>query len=303
MDFDPNDDQRAFLDVLEQMATGPDAAWGHDPDWKRYQWSPALDATLDENGFFDCAAEPDLGPVAGALMVMRLAELPVLVEAAASTLLRPRLAPDLPRPVAVMTGDGPAPFLPVARSVLRLAPDGVSAAVLDLGDVAAAESLFAYPFGQVGTPGAGWQAVDADPDTARDLWRVALAAELAGVLKGGLGAVLEHVRSRRQFGRPLGSFQAVQHRLAGASARIEGGAWMALRAAETGDAADAAQALGWMQASATRIVYDLHQFMGAMGLTLEHPLHRWTYRARWLKSALGGAEANLSLAAARTWGA
>ncbi len=37
------------------------------------------------------------------------------------------------------------------------------------------------------------------------------------------------------------------------------------------------------------IVYDLHQFLGAMGLTLEHPLYRWTYRAKLLKSEFGGA--------------
>ncbi len=42
--------------------------------------------------------------------------------------------------------------------------------------------------------------------------------------------------------------------------------------------------------------------LGAMGLTLEHPLHRWTYRARLLRTSLGGAAANQALAAARRWG-
>jgi len=39
-----------------------------------------------------------------------------------------------------------------------------------------------------------------------------------------------------------------------------------------------------------------------MGLTLEHPLHRWTYRARLLRSSLGGAGANLQAVSTRRWG-
>ncbi len=42
------------------------------------------------------------------------------------------------------------------------------------------------------------------------------------------------------------------------------------------------------QESATRVVYDLHQFMGAMGMTLEFPLHLWTYRLKALLSELNG---------------
>jgi hypothetical protein len=40
--------------------------------------------------------------------------------------------------------------------------------------------------------------------------------------------------------------------------------------------------------SATQIVYDLHQMFGAMGITLEHSLHLWTYRLKALLSELGG---------------
>ncbi len=300
MEFTPNDDQRTFLGVLDQIAAGPEAAWAVGTDWQRFQWSGALDAILDENGFFDCAAEPDLGPVAAAEMVMRLAELPVLVESAASALLRPRFAPDLPRPLAVVVGPAQAiRFLPVARSVIRVGTDAVE--VAELPDPAApVDSLFAYPMGRVPAD-LTWRKIAADPAEMLDAWRVAVAAELAGALQGGLTSVLAHVRDRRQFGRALGSFQAVQHRLAGAAARIEGGRLMTLRAAATGDPAEAARALGWLQNSATTIAYDLHQFMGAMGLTLEHPLHRWTYRARLLRSEMSGGTANLALAADRTW--
>lgn len=301
MDFAPNDDQRIFLGVLDQIAAGPEADWAVGSDWRRFQWAGALDAILEENGFFDCAAEPDLGPVAAAEMVIRLAQLPVLVESAASALLRPRFAPDLPRPLAVAIGPAQAiRFLPVARSVMRIGAAGVEVADLAEGAAAPADSLFAYPMGHLPADLA-WRSIRVDPVEVLDCWRVAVAAELAGALQGGLTSVLAHVRDRRQFGRALGSFQAVQHRLAGAAARIEGGRLMTLRAAATGEPVDAARALGWLQASARTIAYDLHQFMGAMGLTLEHPLHRWTYRVRLLQAEVSGGTGNLALAAERNW--
>ncbi|MDF0599606.1 acyl-CoA dehydrogenase family protein [Psychromarinibacter sp. C21-152] len=303
MRFEPNEDQATFLSVLDQMAEDAGAAWEVPADWSRFQWAAGLDRTLEENGFFDCAAEESLGPVAAAAMVHRLARLPVTLEVAASALLRPFLPKGLPRPVAVIDDSPAAPirFLPVAASVLSLSGDAVRVAVLAEGDVRPVDSLFAYPMGVFARTIGDWQRLDADPNAVREAWRVALAAELGGTLRGGQDAVLAHVRERRQFGQPLGSFQGVQHRLAGAGTKIEAAYWMTLRAAQGVDPADSAVALGYVQNAATAAVYDLHQFMGAMGLTLEHPLHRWTYRARLLKSALGGPSGNFGLVARRKW--
>jgi hypothetical protein len=236
-------------------------------------------------------------------MVFRTASLPIAVECAASAMLRPGYAPDLPRPVAVVE-DGAKHairFLPVARSVIAIGADQIRAAIIEPGAVQPVESLFAYPMGVLDGSELDWKPVDAQPGVVRDLWRVALAAEIAGVLKGGLDAVVEHVRQRQQFGRALGSFQTVQHRLATAAAKIEAAYWLTLKAAQSLAPADAATALGYVQEASTKIVYDLHQFMGAMGLTLEHPLHRWTYRARLLRSALGGAVGNLQAVSEARW--
>ena len=64
--------------------------------------------------------------------------------------------------------------------------------------------------------------------------------------------------------------------------------WLALKAAATADEGDAALAAMHAQNSATRVVYDAHQMLAAMGMTLEHPLHLWTYRLKALLSELGG---------------
>lgn len=304
MYFEPNGDQVTFLSVLDQMMASADARWKPTPDWERYDWPAGFDRMLEDNGFFDCAAEQSLGPVAAVAMIHRLAALPVAVESAASCVLRPVCAPDLPRPVAVIEGDigCPTRFLPVARSVVHLDGDIVRTATLDTGAVEEIESLFAYPMGILKETSLDWRPVAADPSIVVDRWRVAVAAEISGALKGGLEAVLAHVRDRKQFGRPLGSFQAIQHRLAEDAVRIEAAELLALRAAQSADPLHAAATVAYMQDASTEIVYDLHQFMGAMGLTLEHPLHRWTYRVKLLRSALGGAQENYRLASTRHWG-
>ena len=218
-------------------------------------------------------------------------------------MLRPLLGRDLPRPFAVVESPmaDAIRYLPVARSVISLAGERVQAAVLPSNALAPVESLFGYPMGRLAGDAVGWQTVDADPVRLRNAWRVAIAAELAGTLKGGLDAVVAHVRERHQFGRPLGSFQALQHRLAGAATKLEGAYWLTLKAAQHLDPVATATALGYVQEAATRITNDLHQFMGAMGLTLEHPLHRWTYRARLLRSSMGGAAANFEHIAGSRW--
>jgi hypothetical protein len=303
MRLEPNEDQATFRAVLEQMMGAPEAGWKVAPEWARFDWSVELDTKLEASEFYDCAAEPSLGLVAAADMTYRLASLPVLVESAASSMLRRPYAPHLPRPLAVIESDTshPVRFLPVAKSAILIGADGIKAATLSANAVKPVESLFAYPMGLLNTTELDWQPIDADPQILRDTWRVAVAAEIAGALKGGLDAVVAHVKQRHQFGRPLGSFQTIQHRLAGAAAKIEACYWLALKAAASLSRADAVTALGFAQEASTKVTYDLHQFMGAMGLTLEHPLHRWTYRVRLLRSSLGGAGANLKAVSTERW--
>jgi len=302
MRFIANEDQAAFLSVLDQMIE-PHRVWRVAHDWSRYDWSAELDEALETSGFYACAAEPSLGLTAAAIMTYRLATLPVLVESAASSTLRALHAPDLPRPVAVIEGEllSVAPYLPLAKSVIWIGEDLVQAAVLPDGAVDPVESIFAYPMGVLKAPAMEWKTLATDPAIARDVWRVALAAEMTGCLKGGLDTVVAHVRARQQFGRPLGSFQGIQHRLAVAAVKVEAAYWLTVRAAQHPGTPEPSAALGYVQEAATPVVHDLHQFMGAMGLTLEHPLHRWTYRVRLLKSSMGGGSTNMRGVAAKRW--
>lgn len=303
MRFEFNEDQSALLSVLDQMADSDEAAWKTSPEWERFEWSPAFEKLMEENGFLDAAREETLGLPAAVALTHRVARLPIAVECAASAVLRPLFAPDLPRPLAVVEGSPATPtrFLPIARSALLVTTTEVRQATLGPNSVSPVNSLFAYPMGVVADGAVDWQPLDIDPRAVNDCWRIALAAEIGGALKGALDAVIEHVKQRHQFGRPLGSFQAIQHRLAAAAGRIEASYWLTMKAAQGLHSADVVVALGYAQESSTRIVHDLHQFMGAMGLTLEHPLHRWTYRVRLLRSAMGGASVNMQSISERRW--
>ena len=136
----------------------------------------------------------------------------------------------------------------------------------------------------------------------RTRWRIAFAAEAAGLLAAALESVCTYTAERHQFGRPLASFQGMRHRLAEAQVRTNGVYWLAMKAAATLDPSDAAMAAFHAQESARVVVYDFHQFLGGMGMTLEHPLHLWTYRLKLLTGELGGRGANALAAAEALWG-
>ena len=122
-------------------------------------------------------------------------------------------------------------------------------------------------------------------------FRQAMAAVRALQIAGAAGAALEmtvgYVRERRQFGRPLARFQAVQQHIAvaaaetAAAAQIARAAFAALDREPDGDdpflAASAKIATGRAGTIAAKAA---HQFHGAMGFTAEYPLHRLT-RAIW----------------------
>jgi alkylation response protein AidB-like acyl-CoA dehydrogenase len=167
------------------------------------------------------------------------------------------------------------------------------------------ETLFAYPLATL-TEKARARAVAVELPGAsallRQWWEIGLAAEITGAMESALKSTVDYVTQRKQFGKPIGAFQGVQHRLAEAAVLVEATRWLTFKAGDSGEPADAALAAGYAQEAARRVAYDFHQFHGAMGLTLEHSLHLWTYRLRALLGELGGAAARFEAAAAAVWG-
>lgn len=304
MDLSLSDDQVAILDAIDSLAKPYAGASLHDGGFALS--SDALDRELAEGGFLDVAFDPDLGAVSAALIVERLARLPHAVEAAVSALVRPLLGEDVPRPLCLIEegkGHRPIRFLFPGATVLVVGRDRVSSFVATADQVRAEpEALYGYPMGTLlEMPSERTDHAVAANDV-RVRWRVGLAAEAAGLLAAALESTSAHVTDRQQFGRPLATFQALRHRLAEAQVRTNGVYWLAMKAAGTLDAGDAALAALHAQESARATVYDFHQFLGAMGMTLEHPLHLWTYRLKALIGELGGRGGQALAAADALWG-
>jgi alkylation response protein AidB-like acyl-CoA dehydrogenase len=296
MDFTLSEDQAAIQDALDKLAE--EFAWVPADFHKFVLFGDKLERELEAGQYFDIAAIPELGALSAALAVERLARLPYTVETALSMIVRPMLDMGLPRPFSVVEHGRPGRFLPIAKTVIVIDGDSVGIAHPAEGDVEALpESLYAYPMGRFIRP-PSVKPLSAEQGAQVKTWiRVALAAEMTGLLQGAIDATVEHISVRKQFGRPLGTFQALRHRMAECAVLTGGVRLLARKAAWSGNAGDAAVAALYAQDSATRVIYDVHQMMGAMGMTLEMSLHLWTYRMKALLSELGGRSGNATVVA------
>ncbi|NUW40515.1 acyl-CoA dehydrogenase family protein [Nonomuraea rhodomycinica] len=156
--------------------------------------------------------------------------------------------------------------------------------------------------------GAGWTRV-------RDLGVAALAAEQTGGAARCLEMATAHARARHQFGRPIGSFQAVKHKLADLLLLVESARSAALGAAEAGaaglnaadlDGADleeaAAIAGSYCSEAYLTAAGENIQLHGGIGVTWEHPAHRYFKRATSDAQLFGPPQAHRARLAARVLG-
>jgi alkylation response protein AidB-like acyl-CoA dehydrogenase len=119
--------------------------------------------------------------------------------------------------------------------------------------------------------------------------RRALAAEIVGVVEAALAVAVAHTIGREQFGRPIGSFQAVRHQLAEAHVALTAARSM-LDAARTAPDPAWAAMLAKLQAgrSQAAVMRNAVQVSGAMGLSQEGAMHRYVARAHTLDALYGG---------------
>ena len=141
------------------------------------------------------------------------------------------------------------------------------------------------------------------PDAAVRV-RAAMAAEVVGLSQRALDMTLEYVKDRKQFGTPVGAFQAVSHRCAAMLLHTESARSAALYAAWAADAAPdrlaeaaalaaAAAADGGREVTASAI-----QAHGGIGFTWEADVH-WLYKRAQLDAALLGGSGRHRAALAR----
>ena len=146
--------------------------------------------------------------------------------------------------------------------------------------------------------------VENEVDGDRRKLLTAYALEAVGIGTRATELALAYASTREQFGRKIGSYQAISHSLVDAYVAVELSRslayWAAWCVAEEDE--QAALAAGAANAQATEAAVlaceKSIQAHGGIGFTWEHPLHRYYKRALWLESALGyGREQRAEVAA------
>ncbi|MFV0493686.1 acyl-CoA dehydrogenase family protein [Mycobacterium sp.] len=124
------------------------------------------------------------------------------------------------------------------------------------------------------------------------------SAHQLGVLERGLQMTAEYARTREQFDRPIGSFQAVGQRLADGYIDVKGLRLSVTQAAwkvseDLPADIDVASAAFWAADAGHRVAHSIVHVHGGVGVDTDHPVHRYFLAAKETEFALGGATGQL----------
>ncbi|HZQ56790.1 MAG TPA: acyl-CoA dehydrogenase family protein [Acidimicrobiales bacterium] len=256
----------------------------------------ALDAVLARGedlgalGYLDVVR--DAGPIEGVLVVERAAAAVAAGPTAARVLAGPLAGVhDLPAAVGLVEGRSAlCRWGPVCDAYLVLDGDDALLAAREDVDVEPVESTYGAPYARI-TVRRGTRV--AAGDRLRRAWQVAIAAEAEGLMLAAITKTAQHVSERVQFGRPIGAFQAVQHRLAAAYAQAMGARWLARRGAWYADDEFLTASAAAYACEAAALTYqNTHQVTGAIGITSEYGLVGLTLPLLALRQELGGQRAH-----------
>ena len=141
----------------------------------------------------------------------------------------------------------------------------------------------------------GGDPLPGDVSGAVDIGAIALAAELVGVAQRALDIGVEYAKEREQFGRPIGAYQGVSHRLAEMLWDVEEARSLTYYAAWAADAQRESLPLASSMAkarasdAACSVTHNSIQTLGGIGFTWEHDIHFLLKRARVAAPLLGSA--------------
>ena len=128
-----------------------------------------------------------------------------------------------------------------------------------------------------------------------DASRVSIAAQALGIAQAAYDAAVAYAKERKQFDRPIGSFQVIQHYCADMATDVDSARFSTYQAAWTLSeglpcAKEVAIAKAWISEASQRVFALAHQIHGAIGVTMEHDLHYYTRRAKAAELAFGDAD-------------
>ncbi|MGU3502324.1 acyl-CoA dehydrogenase family protein [Mycobacterium sp. C31M] len=241
------------------------------------------------------------GPLATTALATLVVDDPAVLEALAGGELSAGVAVTADVTVSGDTATGTAPYvLGADDSGVLILPAGDQWIVVDAGaDGVDIETLtatdFSRPLARVTLSGAPARTLAASGQRVTDLIATVLAAEAAGLARRLLETANDYAKVREQFGKPIGSFQAVKHMCAEMllrSQQVAVAAADAVAAVSDDDpdqlsiAAAVAAAVGIE--AAKKNARDCIQVLGGIGITWEHDAHLYMRRAYAVGQFLGG---------------
>ena len=142
----------------------------------------------------------------------------------------------------------------------------------------------------------GWDVLEA----AADFGATLLCAEAIGIMDALFAATLEYLKTRKQFGTPIGSFQALQHRMADMFIHLEQARSLAMLAAVKASSNDAEERRRVVSAAKVRlgeaarfVGQQAIQLHGGIGVTDELPASHWFKRLTTIGLTLGDVDHHL----------
>ena len=319
MHFGFTDEHDMFRDTVREVFASECSAEAIRASWESADGRvPGLWATLAEVGVLAIMAPTEAGGLGmDEVALVRLLEeagysavpeplvehmavaIPALAVAGTSELLDAALSGESTATLALASG-GPnvvaaasADLVIAEHSGSLLAVDGALVTATPKDSIDQSRRLFEISF----DPGAAEPLVGADVALAADRAALGTAAQCVGVARRLLDTTVEYVTERRQFGKPVGSYQAVKHHLANVRLGIEFSAPLVYRAAWSVAHCDDAVLRGRDVSMAKALASDAVdracraalQCHGAIGYTFEYDLQIWLKRGWSLSGAYGTA--------------
>lgn len=143
----------------------------------------------------------------------------------------------------------------------------------------------------LGQSGQGWSEVQTTMERAA----VAKCCEMVGNIQQVLEMTVDYAKERKQFDRPIGSFQIIQHYCALMATDVDGSRFVTYQAAWMLSEGlpctkEVAIAKAWTSEACGRVITMAHQIHGAIGVTIDHDLQFYTRRAKAAESTFGDAD-------------
>jgi hypothetical protein len=301
MDFEPNASQVRLLDRVNALLPRDRTP----PRTSQRALDKELFGKLREGGFIDLVRTGGRsGVLDTALVVERVSAFAGIVPIAVHALVLPLLLdrdPDSVATIQDVDSEGPYRYSGDATILIRYEGAEAKAYRISPAQALAVKTNYLYPMAKPG-PVEG-AAISAAPACAvRRRQRLGIASECIGAMDATLTHLVGYLSQREQFGRKLGAFQAVQHRVSELAVLLESARWLSREAAWLDEDEAAALAAAFCTKAARRICWEAHQLTGARGFTIDFGLYQHTLRLQALSVEAGSTQAHADAAAQIVWG-